>query len=127
MNTAENIVNIIRKYINAIEIIHKDEIYGTYKGKNVVIYGLNEIGKLIFYDFKACGINVYGIDRNTKILRGDHQHSEIGMIDIDDVYEVIVTSVIHFDEIKKICIEHNPNIKMITRIDDWIDSILEHF
>ena len=126
LNTMEHIVGIIQKYINAIELVSQDEIFERYKGKNVIIYGLNEIGKLIFRDFKNHDISVYGVDRNTQILKGDYQYSEIGMIDADDIYEVLITSSVHFEEIKRICVENKHNIKMITRIDDWIDSILGH-
>lgn len=77
------------------------KIYGY---KNIAIYGLGDIGKLLLNDLEDSSVNVlYGIDRNVSI------NSDIEVVSPDSelkkVDAVVVTAIAYFDEIDQMMSE----------------------
>jgi len=120
---ADNKIYLIRKYIDALECGLLQKVYEGYSKKKVLVYGLNEIGKLLFNDMKTHGIDVYGVDRNRDVLKNKLQFCCIE--DAPDVDEIIITSLIHYNEIKEICKLRAMGNTAIWRIDDWLNATME--
>lgn len=72
------------------------EIHGY---KNIAIYGMADIGKLLINELKDSGITVvYGIDKNIDVSVAVEVFTPEGPL--EDVDAVVVTAIAYFDEIE---------------------------
>ena len=78
--------------------------FNTYGYKNIAIYGLGDIGKLLIIELKDSSVNVvYGIDRNAnatdaiKIVSPNE--------DLENVDVIVVTAIAYFGEVDQLLSE----------------------
>lgn len=78
--------------------------FETYDYKNIAIYGMGDIGKLLLEELSGSTINVkYGIDRKAT------GEGEVVVVNPDDKLEkvdaIVVTAIAYFDEIEEMLSE----------------------
>lgn len=102
INKFKSYYNILNKWINAKnEGKRIDHYFIQNHYSNIAIYGMGELGSLLYNDLKASGIIVqYAIDSNPSST-----NSELNIYGVDDelpkVDAIIVTPVFAFDEIEQ--------------------------
>ena len=78
--------------------------FNTYGYKNIAIYGLGDIGKLLIIELKDSSVNVvYGIDRNanaTDAIKVVSPNEDLENVDV-----IVVTAIAYFGEIDQLLSE----------------------
>lgn len=78
--------------------------FNTYEYKNIAIYGLGDIGKLLISDLKDSSVNVaYGIDRNanaTDAIKVVSPNEDLENVDV-----IVVTAIAYFGEVEQLLSE----------------------
>lgn len=92
---------LTRKWVEAYQLDKSLEEHLLEKGyKTVAIYGMGDVGYLLFRELESSKIKVeYGIDKNT-IGRGFNLKIVAPSNNMEEVDAIIVTAVFAFDDIK---------------------------
>lgn len=78
--------------------------FNTYGYKNIAIYGLGDIGRLLINELKDSSVNIaYGIDKNINV--SDVVEVVSPSEELKDVDAIVVTAIAYFDEIDQMLSE----------------------
>lgn len=93
--------DLTRKWVEAYQLGKSlEELLLNKKYENVAIYGMGDVGYLLFRELESSKIKVkYGIDKAT-IGRGINLQIVAPSSDMEKVDAIIVTAIFAFDEIK---------------------------
>lgn len=95
------------------------------KMDSYLIYGLGDLGKILYMELLECGAEVYGMDR---LLKAEDARNGLynNLDDVPSVNKIIIASLKYQNEIMSICKSRFSNTSTSTiSIYDWVEEICQ--